>query len=59
MGRSPMRMVPSLIDSKPAIMRSVEVFPQPDDPTSPMISPSLMRMLTSLTASVAGRPFCS
>ena len=36
---SPMRIVPSLIDSRPASIRSEVVLPQPDGPSSTSISP--------------------
>ncbi|MET4692071.1 hypothetical protein ABIA13_006579 [Sinorhizobium fredii] len=36
--------------SKPAIIRKVEVLPQPDEPRSAMISPFLTSMLSFLTA---------
>src|SRR5918999_1790953 len=38
--RSPMRIVPELISSSPASIRSEVDFPQPDGPTSAMNSPS-------------------
>ena len=40
MTRLPTRIAPSLTSSKPAIMRKVEVLPQPDEPRRPTISPS-------------------
>ena len=55
---SPTLMEPSVTDSKPAIMRRVEVLPQPEEPTRPTISPSLMRRVKSFTAWVGGSPFC-
>ncbi len=36
--------------SKPAIMRKVEVLPQPEEPSSAVISPGLTVRLRSLTA---------
>src|ERR1700736_474794 len=50
--RSAMRTSPSLISSKPAIMRSAVVLPQPDGPTRQMNSPSAMSRLSLSTASV-------
>ena len=38
--RSPIDSVPDVTDSRPAIMRSVVVLPQPDGPTSTSSSPS-------------------
>jgi hypothetical protein len=46
----PMEMVPALISSRPATMRKVVDFPQPEGPTSTMNSRSLMWRLTLLTA---------
>src|SRR6266851_1115992 len=48
--RPPMAMVPPLISSRPAIMRSVVDLPQPDGPTSTTNSRSLIARLMSLTA---------
>ncbi|CAM5617261.1 hypothetical protein RLIN73S_05305 [Rhodanobacter lindaniclasticus] len=48
--RSPMRSVPSLIGSSPAIMRSKVVLPQPDGPTSTSSSPSATVKLAPATA---------
>ena len=44
--------VPEEIDSKPAIMRSVVVLPQPDGPSRTMNSPWSMVSMTSSTAGV-------
>ena len=49
--RSPMVIVPSVTSSKPAIIRSMVDFPQPDGPTSTMNSPSSMCNDRSSTAS--------
>jgi hypothetical protein len=48
--RSPMAMVPPVISSSPAIMRSVVDLPQPDGPTSTTNSWSAMCRLKSFTA---------
>src|SRR5450432_317174 len=48
--RPPIWIVPSLISSSPAIIRSAVDFPHPDGPTSTMNSPSLISRLRSLTA---------
>src|SRR6202049_4837808 len=50
--RSAMRTSPSVISSRPAIMRSAVVLPQPDGPTRQMNSPSAMSRLSLSTASV-------
>src|SRR4029077_1784 len=47
---SPMRSVPALISSRPAIIRRLVVFPQPDGPTRTMNSPSPISRLRSFTA---------
>ncbi len=47
-----MRMVPSVISSSPATMRSAVVFPHPDGPTSTISSPSAMVRSSDLTAVV-------
>ena len=49
----PNRTVPAVGASKPAISRSVVVFPHPDGPTSVKNSPSRTRRLTPSTASVS------
>src|SRR5262245_4884871 len=46
-------IVPEVIDSRPATMRSVVDLPQPDGPSSTMNSPSETVRLTSSTAAVA------
>ena len=46
------RMVPSVISSRPATMRSAVVLPQPDGPTSTMSSPSAMDRSSDRTAVV-------
>src|SRR6188768_3654078 len=48
--RSPMRSVPALISSRPAIIRRLVVLPQPDGPTRTMNSPSPISRLRSFTA---------
>ena len=48
--RSPMRRVPVLISSSPAIIRRLVVFPQPDGPTRTMNSPSPISRFRSETA---------
>ncbi len=50
---SPMRSVPSVISSSPAIMRSEVVLPQPEGPTRTMNSPSLILRSRSLTATTS------
>ncbi len=45
-----MEMVPDVISSRPAIMRRVVDFPQPEGPTSTMNSRSAMCMVKSSTA---------
>ena len=49
--RSPTLIAPEVTSSKPAIILSVEVLPQPDEPKSPTISPSPIAMSTASTAS--------
>jgi hypothetical protein len=44
--RSPMRMSPLVIDSRPAIIRSSVDFPQPDGPTRMTNSPSAISAFT-------------
>src|SRR4030095_6304484 len=48
--RSPIRRVPVLISSRPAIIRRLVVLPQPDGPTRTMNSPSPISRLRSFTA---------
>ena len=48
--RSPMAIVPSLISSSPATIRSVVLLPQPDGPTSTTNSWSAMERLMRSTA---------
>src|SRR5581483_8107325 len=50
--RSPIRITPSLIDSRPASIRSAVVFPQPDGPTSTISCPSGIVRSSSDTARV-------
>src|SRR5437764_4324612 len=50
--RSPMRIVPSLISSRPATIRRAVVLPHPEGPTKTMNSPSWMRRSSSSTARV-------
>src|SRR5664279_4400864 len=47
---SPIRSVPPVISSSPAIIRRLVVLPQPDGPTRTMNSPSLISRLRSSTA---------
>src|SRR6478672_818936 len=51
--RSPIRSVPSLISSRPAIIRRLVVLPQPEGPTRTMNSPSAMARFRSSTASTS------
>src|SRR5690606_24453667 len=46
----PIRMLPEVGVSRPAIMRRLVVFPQPEGPSRQTNSPSPMSKLTSLTA---------
>src|SRR6266550_604102 len=55
----PMAMVPALISSSPAIMRSVVDLPQPEGPTSTTNSRSLMDRLMSLTATTWPYTLCT
>ena len=48
--RSPIEIVPALISSSPAIVRSAVDLPQPDGPTSTMNSPSATSRLRPSTA---------
>src|SRR5262249_19335522 len=57
--RPPMAMVPALISSRPAIMRSVVDLPQPEGPTSTTNSWSLMDRLMSLTATTWPYTLCT
>jgi hypothetical protein len=50
MGTPSRRIAPRLTSSKPAIMRSVEVLPQPEEPSRAVISPGRMSRLRSFTA---------
>src|SRR4029079_11012925 len=50
MSTSPIEIVPSVISSSPAIIRSSVDLPQPDGPTRTMNSPSAIERLTSSTA---------
>ena len=58
---SPMRIVPWLIDSRPASIRSEVVLPQPDGPSSTSISPLATSRLRSSTAITSPKrlPTCS
>ena len=42
--------MPSVESISRMIARDMVVFPQPDSPTSPSVSPSLMEKVTSFTA---------
>jgi hypothetical protein len=48
--RSPMEIVPSVIDSRPATIRRAVVLPHPDGPTRTMNSPSSTFRFRSETA---------
>ena len=50
--RSPIRMLPAVISSSPATIRSSVVLPQPDGPTSTIRAPSGISRSTARTASV-------
>jgi hypothetical protein len=54
--RPPMESSPPEIDSRPAIIRSVVLLPQPDGPTSTMNSPSAISRSRSCTAGCALAP---
>jgi hypothetical protein len=47
---------PSVTSSKPAIMRSMLVLPQPEEPSSATISPSFTSRLTRFTACTGSLP---
>jgi hypothetical protein len=49
---SPIVIVPSVTASRPAIIRSAVVFPQPDGPTKTMNSPSSILRSNASTAFV-------
>src|SRR5215468_5728850 len=51
--RSPNRISPAVISSRPATIRSAVVLPQPDGPTSTTNSPSSIVRLRSRTASLS------
>ena len=54
--RPPIEMVPPVISSRPAIMRSAVDLPQPEGPTRTMNSWSrISRLKSSMTVSV---PYC-
>src|SRR5215204_3132196 len=58
--RSPIRISPSEISSRPATIRSAVVFPQPDGPTRTMNSPSCASSVSSVTARVpSGKTFAT
>src|SRR6516164_10871569 len=57
--RPPMAMVPLVISSSPAIMRSVVDLPQPDGPTRTTNSRSLIARSISLTAITGPYALCS
>jgi hypothetical protein len=50
--RPPIFTAPLVIGSKPATIRSADVFPHPDGPTSTMNSPSAISTSSSDTAFV-------
>src|SRR5215211_6726818 len=53
--RSPIRISPSVTDSRPASIRSAVVLPEPDGPTSTRNSPSAAASVSSRTASTASK----
>src|SRR3954464_7024086 len=55
--RSPMRMLPPLGSSSPAIMRKVVVLPQPEGPSSVSNSPSAAVSVAPSTAAKAPKLF--
>ena len=55
--RSPIESVPALIDSSPAIMRSIVLLPQPDGPTSTTNSPSRDLEIHAVTATCVEATF--
>src|SRR3984893_18345551 len=57
--RPPIEMVPPLISSRPAIMRSVVDFAQPEGPTSTTNSRSWMSSLMSLTETTGPYALCT
>src|SRR3979411_2505714 len=54
-----MEMVPLVIFSRPASIRSVVVFPQPDGPTRTMNSPASTVRFRSSTAASAPKSLCT
>ena len=50
MGLPPSVIEPLVTSSKPAIMRSVEVLPQPEEPSSATISPGFTVRSSAFTA---------
>ena len=55
--RSPMRISPAVMFSRPAIMRSSVDLPQPDGPTSTTNSPSAIEMSTPWMTWVVPKAF--
>src|SRR5215211_2998835 len=55
--RSPIRISPSVTDSRPASIRSAVVLPEPEGPTRTRNSPSAAASVSSLTASTASKRF--
>src|SRR3954470_15348281 len=55
--RSPIRIVPPVISSSPATIRSAVVFPHPDGPTNTTNSPSCTVSVRSRTAGVSPYSF--
>src|SRR5215475_10147012 len=55
--RLPIAISPSVMSSRPAIMRSSVDLPQPDGPTSTQNSPSAIAMSTPWTTSVLPNDF--
>ena len=55
--RRPLSLIaPLLTPSNPAIMRKEEVLPQPEEPSSAMVSPSATSRSSDLTAATEGLP---
>src|SRR5215207_5069793 len=55
--RSPMRISPPVISSRPASIRSAVLFPQPEGPTSTRNSPSAMSSSRPSTATASSNAF--
>ena len=55
--RSPMRISPDVISSRPAIIRSSVDLPQPEGPTSTVKEPSAISMSTPCSTGVSPKLF--